>query len=157
MAASTELKVWLCLSVETNSFPWEAEAIIIFVFSCHVILLTLFLRECCGCAKNICIMTWIFYLTCAFLCDDSSTHTHTHTFLLTCYLFCLLKKKKDWSNFPFGVLLFFVRSPLSFTQTRQPFFFFFYCQFGYKYAHLFFHDHNHASFLFKYTSNPEQL
>lgn len=106
MAASTELKVWLCLSVETNSFPWETEAIIIFVFSCHVILLTLFLRECCGCAKNICIMTWIFYLTCAFLCDDSSTHTHTHTFLLTCYLFCLLKKEglikfSLWGTFVF--------------------------------------------------------
>lgn len=157
MAASTELKVWLCLSVETNSFPWETEAIIIFVFSCHVILLTLLLRECCGCAKNICIMTWIFYLTCAFLCDDSSSHTHTHTlFSFNLLLVLFTKKRRTDQIFPLGYFCFsFVR--LSPSHKHASHYFFFYCQFGYKYAHLFFHDHNHASFLFKYTSNPEQL
>lgn len=116
-----------------NSFPWETEAIIIFVFSCHVILSTLFLCECCGCAKNICIciMTWIFYLTCAFLCDDSFSYTYIHThiyffFLLTCYLFFFFFTKKRGSTdqiFPLGYFCFsFVRLSPSHKHASHYFF-----------------------------------
>lgn len=113
-----------------NSFPWETKAIIIFVFSCHVILSTLFLCECCGCAKNICIMTWIFYLTCAFLWNDSFSYTYTHThffFLLTCYLFffSFFTKKRGSTDqiFPLGYFCFsFVRLSLSHKHASHYFF-----------------------------------